>query len=214
MKVLYQNLTKYDHIIFDWNGTLLSDVQLVLDILNNNLSNHNLPTLSVDEFRDCFSFPIREFYIRLGMKEELFEAYQKRYHQHYDTHYKGTELYPGTLELIKQLHQEEKTLSVLSAAEEGHLLEAVDHFGILPYMKHVYGLSNRKAEGKQQRGLELLDRAAVAKEKTVLVGDTLYDADVAKFLNIDVILIADGHQSYQQLSKSGCLILPSRYTEA
>ncbi len=211
MELLYKNLTNYEHIVFDWNGTLLSDVELVLAILNENLTKHKLDTKTVQEFREHFSFPIKDFYLKLGMKNELFEHYQKRYHELYDSQYKSSELYPGTLELIQRLHQTGKKLSILSAAKQEHLHEAVEHFGLRPYMEHVYGVSNNIAEGKSQRGRELLDKVSIAKEKTILVGDTLYDAEVAKFLNIDVLLVADGHQSYEQLLKAKCPILPSRY---
>ncbi len=211
MEIIYQNLTKYDHIIFDWNGTLLSDVDLVLDILNENSQIHQASTMTYDDYRNRFSFPIRDFYSTLGIDEDRFDVYQAKYHELYDSKYKHTQLYAGTMELIQSLHGEGKTLSILSAAEQGHLHEAVEHFGIKPYLHHVYGVSNKFAKDKQHRGAELMKAVGMDPAKTVLVGDTLYDAEVAKFLNIDILLVADGHQSYERLLASGHPTIPSRF---
>ncbi len=211
MELLYKELLPYDHIIFDWNGTLLSDVEIVWQILSQSLHKHNLPPISVEEFRDRFSFPIKDFYKSLGMKDEHYASFHHNYLHSYEARYKEAELFAGTLDLVDALKSKGKTLSVLSAAEQGHLHEAVSHFEIMPHMEHVYGLANTAAIGKTERGHDLLKELQGCKDKTVIVGDTLYDADVGKALGIQVLLVADGHQSYRQLAESGCRILPSRF---
>lgn len=211
MDLLYKELQPYDHIIFDWNGTLLSDVECVWNIINETLDTHKKPSITYEDFRNTFCFPIKDFYKTLGVGVEHFHSFQHIFHTLYEERYKDLELYTGTLELIDELNSKGKKISVLSAAEQNHLHEAVGHFDVLPRVEHVYGLRDRGAEGKAERGHELLSEVSIAKERTIIVGDTLYDADVGKALNIDVLLIADGHQSYERLAKAHCKILPSRY---
>lgn len=49
-------------IIWDWNGTLLDDVQYTYSIVNEMLVKRGKPALSYEQYKNVFSFPIREYY--------------------------------------------------------------------------------------------------------------------------------------------------------
>ncbi|GAH94581.1 unnamed protein product [marine sediment metagenome] len=40
---MIEKIAKYKHVIWDWNGTLINDVWLVVDIMNKMLKKRNLP---------------------------------------------------------------------------------------------------------------------------------------------------------------------------
>jgi phosphoglycolate phosphatase len=54
-------------IFWDWNGTLLDDTQAALATLNEMLSKRGAPMISMEFYRDNFSFPVKPFYTRIGM---------------------------------------------------------------------------------------------------------------------------------------------------
>ena len=51
--------------------------------------------------------------------------------------------------------------------------------------------------------LEFLKRKELKRDETVMVGDTLHDGEIAQKCHINYLLVADGHQSFQVLSKMG-----------
>ena len=113
-----------------------------------------------------------------------------------------------TLTLHKDMHKIANTIarsnwtqSILSAAPEQALIEGVEKFGLLNCFNHIYGLDNLHAASKTQRGHELIQTAGIPAAKTVLIGDTDHDLEVAEELGIDLILIARGHQSFERLQK-------------
>ena len=54
-------------ILWDWNGTLLDDVELCVDALNRLLEKHAYPQrYDRDQYRAIFGFPIEEYYVRAG----------------------------------------------------------------------------------------------------------------------------------------------------
>ena len=55
------NATKYQHIIWDWNGTLLNDAWLFVDIMNGILKQHDMEMITIKKYRDIFGFPIQEY---------------------------------------------------------------------------------------------------------------------------------------------------------
>ncbi|HBL83341.1 MAG: hypothetical protein A2Y17_05365 [Clostridiales bacterium GWF2_38_85] len=50
---------KYTHIIWDFNGTILNDVDAGIKSINTLLARRQLPLLeSVDAYKNIFTFPI------------------------------------------------------------------------------------------------------------------------------------------------------------
>ncbi|MGN1100061.1 MAG: HAD family hydrolase, partial [Christensenellales bacterium] len=57
---------EYGFIIYDWNGTLLDDTAMCHDMLNELLDSHGLPAVSMEKYRQIFTFPIKKYYERAG----------------------------------------------------------------------------------------------------------------------------------------------------
>lgn len=199
---LQHRLSHKRHVIWDWNGTLLDDVEQVVEVIGQILSAHGLPPVSQEQYRDVFCFPISEYYRRLGFdfNKEPFEVLSERFVKLYGAVATECSLHPGAEALFKALRDRGISQSVLSAANEGHLKDLLAHHSLLPYFDHVYGLSDFHAASKVQRGMELLEAVGVPANECILVGDTDHDLEVGKAMGIDVLLLADGHQSYERLS--------------
>ena len=62
-------------IVWDFNGTLLDDMQVCIDCMNLMLAERNLPSLDLVRYRKIFTFPVRDYYLSLGFnfKNEPFE---------------------------------------------------------------------------------------------------------------------------------------------
>ena len=55
-------------ILWDWNGTLLDDVEVALAAMNEMLARRGLPLLQGREpYRDIFTFPVRVYYTAAGL---------------------------------------------------------------------------------------------------------------------------------------------------
>ena len=63
-------------IVWDWNGTLVDDSFIFVDIMNSFLSSYSLKTISLKNYRDHFCFPVKEYYSSLGFQltEEEFKT--------------------------------------------------------------------------------------------------------------------------------------------
>ena len=63
-------MKKYNHIIWDWNGTLLDDRWLCVEAINQSLYKRKMPTLSESEYKDIFCFPVEDYYKNIGFDFE------------------------------------------------------------------------------------------------------------------------------------------------
>ena len=60
-------ITKKKYCVFDWNGTLVDDAWIFVDILNKLLVGRGLNKITLKDYQNQFCFPIKLFYKNLGL---------------------------------------------------------------------------------------------------------------------------------------------------
>lgn len=185
------------HVIWDWNGTLLSDLDATVASVNSVLGEERLPPITREHFRDSFRFPVRAFFDDLGLDTaaENFARLVKRFGVHFGLALASCDLWPGARQLLANIKASGRTQSLLSLTEHHVLEDAVGRLGLRPYFDHVVGGLDNLAASKVARGHELMARAGVPARETVLIGDTDHDLEVGRALGCDVILVDHGHQT-------------------
>jgi len=63
-------------IIWDWNGTLLDDVDICIDTINALLSKYKKKPISKESYKSLFTFPVQNYYSKLGFDLSL-ESFKK-----------------------------------------------------------------------------------------------------------------------------------------
>jgi phosphoglycolate phosphatase len=193
-----------DHVIWDWNGTLLNDVEHAVKTMNQLLIEFRLPLIDSHRYRQVFEFPVINYYETLGfdVSDDSFQFLCEKFVSQFMADFRNCPLHIGIKELLVQTKETEKLQSILSATDQTSLNEMIDHFEIRHLFDFVYGISDKKAASKLTRGISLVAESRVEKQRTVLIGDTLHDLEVGKELGIGVVLIGHGHQCSTILRKN------------
>ncbi len=203
---LVTDLSSYKHVIWDWNGTLLNDIDACIAATSEILTSVGLAPITVEHYRSIFGFPVSEYYKKLGFNDTpkplTFEEGSKLFNLKYSEHVKQCELFEGTEKLLLSLKEQGKLVSILSASEEKFLLSELKAREIEHLFDFVHGLGDQFARSKVDRGHELIARANVSLTETILIGDTDHDHEVAEALGIDVLLVTGGHQSLDRLHQT------------
>lgn len=198
---ILNHIQDFDHIIWDWNGTLMNDTQIAVDALNVMLAENNLTAVNTDTYKKVFGFPIRSYYEKVGfdLTKLSFEKLCERFVEEYNhKRARNASLFDGVNDLLSEI-KKIKTQSILSAAEQNHLHEMTDFFGLQNHFHNRFGINDFYASSKIDRGHELIQHSKIAAAKTILIGDTDHDFEVAKALGVSCLLVADGHQSVERL---------------
>lgn len=200
---------RYQHIIWDWNGTLLDDVNFCRLIINRILRENNLKQLSIQEYRDIFTFPVQRYYEKAGLdfSKTSFEDLGLDFMKEYEDNKLNCSLYPYVNKILIDISKSGIKQSVLSAYKEDNLINILNHYKIFEYFEYVVGLDNIYAGSKVHLGLELINKLKVEKDKILFVGDTLHDSDVAEAMGVKCVLIANGHQAKEKLTSNGAFVL-------
>lgn len=198
---IHKAISGKKHIIWDWNGTLLNDVDHAVNIMNSILSEHSLNLIDKKRYRQIFDFPVIKYYEQLGFdfNNESFESLCHKFVDRFMAGVPHLPLIPEVKSVLTRLHDEGVFQSVLSATDQPNLNSMIEHFELGSIFKYVYGIDNKLAGSKIERGHELIQVSMIDKEHTIIIGDTLHDLEVADALGIDAVLISHGHQCYTRL---------------
>ncbi len=204
-------MATYKHIIWDWNGTLLDDAWLSIEVINELLDRRKLTRLTPESYEAVFDFPVQNYYARIGFDfdKEPFDIPAEEFILAYNERRCRCPLQTGAREQLEQFHRNGRVQSILSAYIHDLLMETVAHYGLSDYFDHISGLDNHYAASKVDLGLKLLEDAALDPHATVMVGDTVHDVEVAHAMGIDAVLVYSGHQSLPRLQATGVPVFES-----
>jgi phosphoglycolate phosphatase len=202
-----QPLKNYKHVIWDWNGTLFNDVELCAGIMNFLLTKESLPNISIQKYKEIFTFPVIEYYRIAGhtFEKNSFEVLGRQFMEEYEIRKNKCDLYIGVREILIELQRRDIQQHLLSAYEQSSLNRILKDFAIENYFQNIVGLDNIYAGGKSHlaKGLVAKIRSNGSAGNILLIGDTTHDYEVAREINSDCILLSHGHQDEERLLKLG-----------
>lgn len=194
-------MSKYEHIIWDFNGTLMDDAWLCIDVMNDMLNRRGMITLSPKRYGDIFDFPVKDYYLRAGwdFSRYPFEMLSDEFMAGYHARKLECKLRSGAEQVLASLFEKGVSQSIISAAQQSMVEELVIYYQIEPYFRGIRGLDNHHAAGKTEIGLKWLEELEIEPEKVLMVGDTVHDYAVAQAMGVDCVLISSGHQAKTRL---------------
>ena len=204
-------MNKYDHVIWDWNGTIVDDAYLCVEVMNQVLKNKDLPLINIDSYRKHFCFPVKTYYEILGFDFTIdsFETSGLEFVDLYLPRRYEASLFPKVRKTIEVLLAHGVTHSILSAQNEETLHDVAKHYNMSKYFINMVGLNNRYAHGKIDAGMSLINKLDYKKSKIIIIGDTKHDSEVALKLGIDSLLLSCGHNDRYQLAQTSSPIIGS-----
>lgn len=195
--------------MWDWNGTLLNDSDIAVEMINKVLQKRNMPTIDHDRYVNIFGFPVSDYYLRLGFDFaiESFETVGTEFIENYEANKYSTVLHDESIEVLKQLANRGVSHSILSAYKQETLDELIAHFKIDQLFLKIVGLDNHFAESKVDNGVRWMADLGLAPSEVLFVGDTEHDFEVAQAIGVDCVLLPGGHQTRGVLENTGARVL-------
>jgi len=192
-------------IFWDWNGTLLNDTTICIDAINILLKERNIKLIDEKIYRDIFTFPVREYYVKAGFNfdEEAFEKPAMEFIENYDEMVRTASLFMDAEDTLKAIREKGYQQIILSAMQHDFLNELVREHGIDHYFNRISGIDNHYAAGKVENARKLIADLDSNAAEVIMIGDTIHDHEVGEELGIRVILVSRGHQSEDRLKACG-----------
>lgn len=194
-------------VVFDWNGTLIDDVDLVQGAANVILKHFGRAPVGLARFQECFDAPIARFYENLGFLAhelgEVLERTQDIFHDYYEERAIAAPLRDGAAQLLQSVKRTPGMTIILSNHIQEPIRLQLGRFGVEKHIDHVLAYESRatqfKHETKGQKLKRFMEENKVAPGNAVIIGDTPEEAHIAHEYGMTGILITGGYASEDRL---------------
>jgi len=172
---------QYDLIVFDWDGTLFDSTALITRCIQAACADLGTP---VPNDRDA------SYVIGMGLGEALAHAaptlprerhaeLANRYRFHYFARQHELSLFDGAIELLHTLKARGHQLGVATGKSRRGLDEALATVQLRGLFDATRTADQTASKPDPQMLLELMDELGVAPARTLMVGDTTHDLQLA-----------------------------------
>ena len=191
---------KYKLVIFDLDGTLLDTIDDLGAAVNHAMKLRGFPLHTRDEYMKMVGHGARNLMRQAlpdghkddDMVEAAYNDFKAYYTDHIDVH---TKPFPGIQDLMATLHHEGVMLAVASNKfQEGteHLIK--EFFPDIPFVAVLGNRPGFPYKPSPEIVEEVMNKADVKKENTVMVGDSDTDMETAANGGIDAIAVTWGYR--------------------
>lgn len=187
--------TAVDAVCWDWNGTLLDDVEVARAAMNQVLRDRGLPQIAgQDAYRRVFGFPIRAFYARLGIQEVDFSTAADQYLEVFAAGMQTASLQPDARETLRALGALDVEQVLISATPEHTLERQLAPHALDRHFSRIHGITDVYAASKEHVVASWLATSGHDPGRVVMIGDTNHDEEIAEALEVRFIRFGNGHQ--------------------
>lgn len=199
-------------VIFDWDGTLMDSVAQIVASVQHAAQSVGL-SVSAEAAANI---------IGLGLPEAMAELFphhaalrgqiQAEYSRHYVAN-SQTLLFNGVHELLPQLQQSGALLAVATGKSRAGLDRVLHESGTQHYFAATRGADETASKPDPKMLIEIMDHLGVSPQQCLMVGDTVYDLDMAKRAGVRSIGVTYGVHTRAQLQAFDPIALVDSVTE-
>ena len=196
---------RFDLIAFDWDGTLFDSTAIITRCIQEAVRDGGgtVPTDTAASFVSGMALPQALAHAAPDVPRERYPELAARYRVHYMQHQNDIVLFDGVLELLRALKQQQILLTVATGKSRRGLDEALR-------VVELQGLFDGSRTADETAGKphprmlhELMREFDVAPERTLMVGDTTHDLQMAVNAGTPCVGVSFGahdHESFQPFS--------------
>lgn len=196
---------QYDLIVWDWDGTLADSTGMITRAIVKAAQQAGLPALSADQASSIIGLGLRESIDNLypNISDEQARELATNYNLNYFAGESEILLFSGAAETIKTLNRRGYKLAVATGKSRRGLNLALEHTQLRQYFHGTRTVDECFSKPHPQMLDELMDDLIALPQRTLMIGDTSYDLQMAKNAGVPSIGVTYGAQSaddWQHLS--------------
>lgn len=192
----------FDLIIFDWDGTLVNSIDWIVQCLQKaarecgcdvpeTQAAKNIIGLSIDRAMDEL-FPG----VDKSTQEQLIAHYSQQFFSKKITQ---NDLFAGVYEMLVQFKQNGYLLAVATGKKSTGLEKAINGTGLVDFFSTTRGADQTASKPNPLMIDEIVEEMKVSKDRTLMVGDSVHDLQMAINADVSAIGVACGAHSDEML---------------
>ena len=194
--------------LFDLDGTLTDSGEGIINCTALALEKLGLPVPDREAMRVVVGPPLRDSFLRFGVKpedvEEAIAIYRSRYVP--IGMFENTP-YPGIKALLSALKLQGHRLIVATAKPESMAVPILEKFELAPYFELICGATMDDSRDSKDKVIAYVMEKLGTNENTVMIGDTAHDVKGAAAHGIPTIGVSWGYGTVEEMQEAGAIAI-------
>jgi len=205
-------------VLFDCDGTLVDTQAAVIGAMGAAARAHGLPAPTADAVRASIGMPLERAALRLfpGLDEAGALSLASAYKRHYDAEHAAgrttAALYPGAADALDALEATGALLGIVTGKSRRGLAGVLETHG---WTGRFVTVQTGDDPGPGKPAPDMVHRAlaetGAAPGEAVVVGDTIFDMEMARAAGVAPIGVGWGYHAAEHLRAAGAEAIVERY---
>ena len=194
---------RFELIVFDWDGTLMDSTRSIVDAIQQASKDVGLPVPTDERARYIIGLGLHDAlqHVFPGLLLERYAEVTDRYRHHFLLRDPHLTLFVGVQEMLAELADSQRLLAVATGKSRAGLDRAFSQTGLAPR----FDASRCADEGfsKPHPGMleHIMDRLGVDSERTLMIGDTTHDLQMANNARVASVGVTYGAHTSGELER-------------
>ena len=190
---------RYDLIAFDWDGTLFDSTALIARCIQWSCADLGLDVPSETDAAYVIGLGLSDAlrHAAPGLPPERYPELGARYRHHYLAHQDDLVLFPGTLEMLQDLRARNHWLAVATGKSRRGLDHVLQQSGLGPMFDATRTADETASKPSPLMLHELMRSFGVDAARTLMIGDTTHDLQMAVNAGVDCVGVSFGAHDHQ-----------------
>lgn len=201
----------YKLAIFDFDGTMVDSLPAIEGLLAQVVKEYELPQALFDQWRQMIGLPlIDQLSVLLADRDEDFrkQVIQRLRVLTDEMSVHSWPLFPGLNSCLEAFAHGGVTMAIVSSKFKHQIVEVLEHHNLTHYFQLVIGdgdVTRHKPDPEAvEKTLAVLN---CLKAETIMIGDSIYDVQMARRAQIASIGVSAGIHSAELLYEAGATIV-------
>lgn len=185
---------QFDLVVFDWDGTLYDSTALIVRAIQSAAADIGAEVPSDARAAYVIGMGLVDAlqYAVPGLASDRYPALVQRYRHHYFGSAHQLSLFPGTLEMLNALKSRGHLLGVATGKSRRGLDEALGTVQLRGVFDATRTADETASKPHPQMLIELMAELEIAPERTLMVGDTTHDMQLAANARVPSVAVSFG----------------------
>jgi phosphoglycolate phosphatase len=206
---------RYDLIVFDWDGTVMDSTAVIAGSIQAACRDLGLTVPEDETARHVIGLGLEQAlrYAVPDLPVEMYPDLVARYRHHFLSQDEAIPLFDGARETIAGLHAAGYWLGVATGKSRAGLDRAMESTGMKKYFHATRTADQTFSKPDPAMLIELMDELGASAGRTLMVGDTTHDVQMAQNAKVDAVAIGHGAHPPEQLRELNPLALVGDFAE-
>ncbi len=184
----------YELLVFDWDGTLIDSAGAIVACIQGACRDLGLPVPDHARASHVIGLGLHDAlaYAIPGLPVADYGRVAERYRQHFLARDLEIPLFPGAKAMLAELQDRGHLLAIATGKSRAGLARALDNTGLRSHFAALRCADQCAPKPAPDMLQELMNELGVRSAKTLMIGDTVHDLQMAAHAGVAAVAVSHG----------------------